>query len=137
MNNDVLLARTKIICDSNNYPEKSNDNPSITTSTSSSSSPKKIDNPPIEGTSSSLNSKSLTSSTSTPSRKVSTSKFGISFANFYTSSNNQDQEQQQKDSETTKVRNNEESYPEIKGKVESKLMSMWHNVKYGKLSVCW
>lgn len=25
----------------------------------------------------------------------------------------------------------EESFPEIKGRVESKLMSMWHNVKYG------
>lgn len=26
----------------------------------------------------------------------------------------------------------DESFPEIKGRVESKLMSMWHNVKYGK-----
>lgn len=25
----------------------------------------------------------------------------------------------------------DESFPEIKGRVESKLMSMWHNVKYG------
>lgn len=26
----------------------------------------------------------------------------------------------------------DESFPEIKGRVESKLMSMWHNVKYGE-----
>lgn len=32
-------------------------------------------------------------------------------------------------------RSYDDSFPEIKGRVESKLMSMWHNVKYGELRI--
>lgn len=86
--------------------------------------------------------------TGTPVRKVSASSFLSSITQFYTGAatvptpnvQTTDQEQlghqqhqQQQGCAVDGCNGAEESFPEIKGRVESKLMSMWHNVKYGKL----
>lgn len=67
----------------------------------------------------------------TPSRKISTSRFMNAFAQFY---GNDEDITTAANSEASKVqqRSYDDSFPEIKGRVESKLMSMWHNVKYGE-----
>lgn len=68
----------------------------------------------------------------TPSRK--SSRFMSAFTQFY---GNDDEIGETITSTTNNVPTKssstaDESFPEIKGRVESKLMSMWHNVKYGK-----
>lgn len=87
-----------------------------------------------------------TTSSGTPVRKISASSFLSSITSFYTGAvvpppsaangTAADGEQQQQEACAVEGCNNsgggEESFPEIKGRVESKLMSMWHNVKYGK-----
>lgn len=83
--------------------------------------------------------------TGTPVRKVSASSFISSITQFYTgatipplATNVTDPLEtgaastQQQGCAVEGCNGGEESFPEIKGRVESKLMSMWHNVKYGK-----
>lgn len=94
-------------------------------------------------------SRATTSNSNTPSRKISTSRFAsIPFASSFIS--NKESSNNLIESETAnaigphsnngatnaapavaRTQNTEEAFPEIKGKVESKLMSMWQNVKYG------
>lgn len=70
-------------------------------------------------------------------RKISSSKFMAAFSQFY---GNEETVDDAVDSPAGATRPQQvqkpgdESFPEIKGRVESKLMSMWHNVKYGKES---
>lgn len=79
----------------------------------------------------------------TPTRKISSSsKFMNAFSQFYgadnssaDTSNTEDTSHSISPSDTAnkvQQRSYDDSFPEIKGRVESKLMSMWHNVKYGK-----
>lgn len=79
----------------------------------------------------------------TPARKISSRSLNpfTQFVQFYTNDDDQQQTSQNATAgagscthKSQPTRSNEESFPEIKGRVESKLMSMWHNVKYGKLS---
>lgn len=69
----------------------------------------------------------------TPARKISSSRFMAAFSQFY---GNEDVEDVDSPGNTraqqVQKATGDESFPEIKGRVESKLMSMWHNVKYGK-----
>lgn len=69
----------------------------------------------------------------TPSRK--SSRFMSAFTQFY--GNDDDISEPIPSTSTTNVptktsSTGDESFPEIKGRVESKLISMWHNVKYGE-----
>lgn len=75
----------------------------------------------------------------TPTRKISSSsKFMNAFSQFYgadNSANTDDNNHSRSTGDTAnkvQQRSYDDSFPEIKGRVESKLMSMWHNVKYGK-----
>lgn len=77
----------------------------------------------------------------TPTRKISSSsKFMNAFSQFYgadnsaaDNANTEDHNHSSPGDSANKVqqRSYDDSFPEIKGRVESKLMSMWHNVKYG------
>lgn len=81
--------------------------------------------------------------TGTPTRKISSSsKFMNAFSQFYGADNStSDTANTENTNHSTSAadsankvqqRSYDDSFPEIKGRVESKLMSMWHNVKYGK-----
>lgn len=75
----------------------------------------------------------------TPSRNKNSSRFMSAFAQFYGNDDDSDQmiaSTSSSISTTKNIGNVDDSYPEIKGRVESKLMSMWHNVKYGKQNFC-
>lgn len=79
----------------------------------------------------------------TPTRKISSSsKFMNAFSQFYSADNSSADTANTEDTNHSAAPGNiankvqqrsyDDSFPEIKGRVESKLMSMWHNVKYGK-----
>lgn len=79
----------------------------------------------------------------TPTRKISSSsKFMNAFSQFYSADHSSaDTSNTEDNNHSTSLGDNankvqqrsyDDSFPEIKGRVESKLMSMWHNVKYGK-----
>lgn len=88
----------------------------------------------------SLSAPSAATSTGTPVRKVSASSFLSSITQFYTGATvppatTSDPTEPHEVCSVEGCNGGgvaEESFPEIKGRVESKLMSMWHNVKYGK-----
>lgn len=87
-----------------------------------------------------------TSNSSTP-RKTSSSRFTIPFTSNFISKEKESssinagtaaasETSCNVNSHGTKLQNADETFPEIKTKVESKLMSMWQNVKYGKFQLC-
>lgn len=69
----------------------------------------------------------------TPARKISSSRFMAAFSQFYGNEEVEDGDSPGNSRAQQVQRPGDESFPEIKGRVESKLMSMWHNVKYGEL----
>lgn len=74
-------------------------------------------------------------------RKVSTSKLMSTLSTLYGGGNTSNNDEYTNEESAAKLvspngckiqqRSYDDSFPEIKGRVESKLMSMWHNVKYG------
>lgn len=86
-------------------------------------------------------------------RKVSTYKIMNTFANLYGGGGGAAASNDENETESStngpppptecaptnggmvQQRSYDDSFPEIKGRVESKLMSMWHNVKYGELRI--
>lgn len=69
----------------------------------------------------------------TPARKISSSRFMAAFSQFYGNEGVEDVDSPGNTRAQQVQKPGDESFPEIKGRVESKLMSMWHNVKYGEL----
>ncbi|XP_037029682.1 cysteine protease ATG4D [Bradysia coprophila] len=67
----------------------------------------------------------------TPARKISSSRFMAAFSQFYGNEDVEDVDSPGNTRAQQVQKTGDESFPEIKGRVESKLMSMWHNVKYG------
>lgn len=70
----------------------------------------------------------------TPARKISSSRFMAAFSQFYGNEDVEDVDSPTNTRAQQVQKPGDESFPEIKGRVESKLMSMWHNVKYGELN---
>lgn len=68
----------------------------------------------------------------TPARKISSSRFMAAFSQFYGNEDVEDVDSPGNTRAQQVQKTGDESFPEIKGRVESKLMSMWHNVKYGE-----
>lgn len=68
----------------------------------------------------------------TPARKISSSRFMAAFSQFYGNEDVEDVDSPSNTRAQQVQKPGDESFPEIKGRVESKLMSMWHNVKYGE-----
>lgn len=68
----------------------------------------------------------------TPARKISSSRFMAAFSQFYGNEDVDDADSPGSSRTQQLQKPGDESFPEIKGRVESKLMSMWHNVKYGE-----
>lgn len=68
----------------------------------------------------------------TPARKISSSRFMAAFSQFYGNEDVEDVDSPGNTRTQQLQKPGDESFPEIKGRVESKLMSMWHNVKYGE-----
>lgn len=73
-----------------------------------------------------------TTTTGTPARKISSSRFMAAFSQFYGNEDADDGDSPANTRAQQVQKPGDESFPEIKGRVESKLMSMWHNVKYGE-----
>lgn len=88
----------------------------------------------IAGSSSGAEHSRTSSNTSTPSRKISTSRFAIPFTtNFLVKEKESCTTSAPETSTVSLVHAKIQNSDEIKGKVESKLLSMWQNVKYGMI----
>ncbi len=123
MSYDVLLTRPG--------PGRFTFNPNAPVSNQTQQQQKPTNPPTKDGTQSTHTSPKREQS-GTPARKISSSRFMAAFSQFYGNEEVEDVDSPANTRVQPVQKPGDESFPEIKGRVESKLMSMWHNVKYGE-----